>query len=303
MTDLEETFGDSFVQEFDQERQRRRQERERASEEAKDAIAEKIVSGEEFTGTDPMIQYTAESGITHDVLLMTLPDPESGIWQHLNELDSGAVTLPMDYLGEWMSCLFNDPDEVKQMQAGHEYVIIGNLDQWEDDKGQMRDQVSPVRGVMTLDEVKKRVSGQIDASEEEPEEPSGFNEGDESDDDSEEDEEEDSSPFGNSTSGEDAEDEEEEEGGGVDEDTVLDHLNGFPDGKQDQIIELEDDAGELDDVATYIMKEEGYEEYVEEVAENIKEVIISWKSEDEEEEEDDDDEGLGLGGDEDSLFG
>lgn len=302
MTDLEETFGDSFVQEFEQERQRRRQERERASEEAKDAIAEKIVSGEEFTGTDPMLQYTAESGITHDVLLMTLPDPDGGVWKHMNELDSGAVTLPMDYLGEWMSCLFNDPDEVKEMQSGHEYIIIGNLDQWEDDKGQMRDQVSPVRGVMTLDEVKKRASGQIDASEQEPDEPSGFNEGSSSDDDDDEDIEGDAPSFGGGNSDEDSEEEEEEEDDGVDEDTVLEHLNGFPEEKQEQIIELDDDADELDDVATYIMKEEGYEEYVEEVAEDIKDAIVSWKNEDEEEEEDDDG-GLGLGGDEDSLFG
>lgn len=310
---LEDAFGESFAQEFEQERTRRVQERNRVSDETKQKIAQKIVEEDALDPKDPVMEYTVDGGVTHDVLLMTFPNPQNEpIWTYLNELQSGGATIPMDYMGDWMNCLFNDKEMLKGMEPGNEYIIIGNLDQWVPDDGEPRDQVSPVRGVIDLEEIKEYAQGAMDSdmekinegesSEGGPEGVDGsdeakvnapFGDSDDEEDDSEEEEKSSSNPFGSSTT-------EDEEGPKIDSDNVAETVKELYEREGDVILEIEEGDDELEDLAVYHMKENGFEEMDEEVFETVKELAldgIESLKEDEEEEEDD------LLGDDGNIFG
>lgn len=165
MSDLENTFGEDFAEQVNQRVQEKRAEREKISDETKLAIADKAINEESFKGdgSDPMFEYTSEQGVTHDILLMQLADPRDGsVWGQVNELDSGAVSVPLDFVGEWIWSIFNDRDMAKKMDEGEWYIVVGNLTQWEPEDGPPQDQLSPVRGVMGLEEAKELASGSLE---------------------------------------------------------------------------------------------------------------------------------------------
>lgn len=304
MSKLEETFGETFAQEYKQTEQQRRQELEKVSPETKRKVAEALVASDDFSGSDPHMTFESDSGVTHDVLLMTLPEVEDGtIFQYRNELSTGAVSIPMDYIGSdgWMSVLFNDKEMVKGMTEGQQYVIIGNLDQWEKDDGEMEDQVSPARGVLTLEEVEEYA--QSEASQEvNEEEPSSFNETEAEEEETEtEDGEEDDEDSSFSTSFGDDEEEEDEGIGAPSDDTIHGIIDELAEQKPEVAELTADDGEELEEVATYIMQQEGYDEYDDEVAQSIIDTVLDYVTEDEEEEEDDDG-GLLGDNDADDLF-
>lgn len=154
--DLEDTFGPEFADQVQQRIQERRAEREKISDKTKAAIADKAINEEAFKGGDPIFTYTTEEGVTHDVLLMQLADPREGsVWGQARKLESGAVSVPLDYLGDWVWSIFNDEDMAKKMQEEEWYIVVGNLTQWEPEDGEPRDQLSPVRGIISLDEAKQ----------------------------------------------------------------------------------------------------------------------------------------------------
>ena len=160
MTSLEDTFGEEFAKNLQGKIAERREQRNRVTDEIKKEIANKAVNENALNDAieegEPHFQYKDENGVTHDVLLMQAPNPNSKPWFSMaNELSSGAISIPMNYLGEFMSCLFNNPDEVKRMEEGEHYILIGKLDTWEPEDGEPRDQLQPVRGVMNMEEIQR----------------------------------------------------------------------------------------------------------------------------------------------------
>lgn len=318
---LEDTFGSDFAEQFERERQSRIQSRQNVTEEAKMGIANAIVNEQELSPQEPMMQYQAEGGVTHDVLLMTLPDPQNDtVWTYLNELQSGAVSLPMDYMGDWMSTLFNEKEHVKKMEPGEEYIVIGELDQWTPEgSDEPQDQLSPARAALTLEEVKeyaqKYMDGEMeginDGSSSEESADSAFDSSDTSDEEeteeeepeTEDEEEEDGdsgSAFGSFGSDDESDDEEEDEDDETDvqEDKVVAELENIMSQKP-EVEDLEEGDDELQDVALFIMEQRGYEEVDEDVLEEYKTIIIDHISDDEEKEEEDDG---GLVGDDSDIF-
>lgn len=164
MTDLEDTFGPEFADHVEQRTQERRQERERLTDETKAAIADKAINQQGFHGGDPMFEYTSENGITHNVLLMQLAEPREGsVWNMARELNSGAISVPLEYLGQWIWSIFNDIEEAKKLEHDKWYIVAGNLDTWEPDDGDPQDQLSPVRGIMSLEEARELADKEMDS--------------------------------------------------------------------------------------------------------------------------------------------
>ena len=307
MTDLADAFGEDFAEQYQKKKQKRLQERNSVSEEELRNIAEKAASGA-MGGDEPMFQYQTENGITHDVLLMEVPELNEGtvFSTYMNELESGAVSFPMDYLGEWVSCLFNNPDDVTGMKPGHQYLIVGNLDQYEY-KGEMRDQVSPVRGVISLPEVKEWTVEKIDDAVNDPEPEleapdDDFNETDDPEDsDIPEPEEEESEPSGSmfdvpSVSDDEDDDEPEEENEPeeeplIDEDRFREEFDLIYEHKEDTISSIEPGDEALEHLINYLAHEdqlnlEGTIEEGEALEELIFKTIEEKQNEGEDEEED-----------------
>lgn len=307
MPDLEDTFGSEFAEQYEQERKRRMQERQKIDDETAHAIAAKAVEEFRDNPSEPHFQYQSETGITHDVLLMTLPDLEEGtvFSRFMNQLDSGAVTCPLDYMGEWMSCLFNDEEDLTKMEPGNEYLVVGELDQWENDKGEMNDQVSPVRGVISLTEVKKWSGDDIDedinetpdmdginepAPEEVEEEPEPEEEAEEEEDE----EEEEKKPSISFDTGDDEDEEEEEEDEMVPEDDVEDEMDLLVEHKE-EVLEIEEGDDRLEDVVYYVQDEldlPDEEEVLIEIRDLVLEYLEETRGEEEEEEEEDSSESI-----------
>lgn len=212
---LEETFGSDFVDQFQEQVQERRRERQRITDEQKAEIAHEAINNAKFKDGDPTFQYKTENGITHDVLLMMLPDPDGEpIWNRVNKLESGAVTCPLDYMGQWWSCLFNEPEDLERMEPGEYYIVIGEQSIWEADSGQEYEQVSPVRGVLSLEEARQLAEQYLDA-EGGINEPAGESQEEsmtEPEDDDDEEEEESSTPSFASPSSDDEEEDDEDDG-------------------------------------------------------------------------------------------
>lgn len=206
MTGLEDAFGEDFVEEYEKTIAEKRAERRQVSEDTMKEIAHKAINQDKFKEGEPQFQHVTESDVTHDVLLMQLPSIEgSSVFQYADELDTGAVTCPLDYMGEWMNCLFNDADDLKEMEEGEHYIVIGELSTWtpDDGQGEPQDQMSPVRGVLTLDEAKEYAEQSIGAEVNETPVEESTEEDDEEDDSSEDD----TSFLGDDDEGEDEDDE------------------------------------------------------------------------------------------------
>lgn len=320
MTDLAETFGDEFAEQYEKERKNRMQEREQVDEKTLREIAKKARSSDGFSPEEPHFQYKSDTGITHDALLMTLPDLDDGtvFSRFMNQLDSGAVTCPLDYMGEWMSCLFNNEEDLTGMEPGKKYVIVGELDQWENDAGEMNDQVSPVRGVISLDQVKRWSDDAVEEEVNEPEPDMGeINEPDSSEDDDdsgseetfdpdgssgddsseEEEEEEDESPsidLGSAV--EDDEEDDEEDETELPEDDFAEELDLLVKHKQ-EIEDFDEDDQRWNDVAEYVAEEAEFE-LTEDNAQEVRDFCIDHVLGEEEEEDEEEEDDV-----EDSLFG
>lgn len=293
MDELVDTYGEEFVQGLKGEIAQRQAERESVSDNAKLGIADMAVNEQSFGAGDPTFQYTDdETGITHDVLLMQTPDPESKtFYSMMRELDSGAVTAPLLYLGEFYSCLFNDPDMPKALEPGEWYIVIGELGQWEDDQGRTHDQLSPVRGVMTQQEAKQLAEKALDdkpISEPEKEPSETVNEPDEEDmgeDVSE-------SPFVTSEN-----DDDDDEGVPVTQEEIDELVEGFAE-KDDVVWELDEGHEHFDHLVEAVAAnasdvDENNEDHIQSIGTMVMDRIVR---EQEEEEDDEDDAESGLFG-------
>lgn len=152
--ELADTFGEEFVQEFQQERRKRMAERQKVSEETRLEIADRAVNQGEMQGGNPRFSHTTDSGVTHDVLLVTVPDPPGRTyWSYKTEGDEGSISLPLDYMGEWIWSWFNDAEMAERLVPGENFIVIGNMSVWERDDGTENDQFSPVRGILSIEQV------------------------------------------------------------------------------------------------------------------------------------------------------
>lgn len=315
MDELEETFGSDFAEQYEEQIQERRRQRESVEESQKKQIAHKAVNENAFKqDNEPHFTHKSEEGVTNDVLLMMLPNPDNEpIWNRVNKLDSGAATCPLDYMGEWMSCLFNDPEDLKGMTPGEYYIIIGNMSQWENDAGEVFDQVSPVRGVMSLEEAREYASEALDESginepEPEPEpseevnEPEPEPEEEESpepafgggSDDSGEEEEEESGDDDSGASFLGGDDEEEDEAEKVEATAIFNEVEELAH-TDPEVWEVERDDPRLQKLAAVAAKRAGYDHEDDDVVERVAQYCIQRVEQEREEEEDGDDE-------EDNLF-
>lgn len=296
---LADVFGEEFAGQYEETVQQRRRQREKVDEETMKQIANEAINENKMHDTDePRFSFTTDEGITHDVILATLPKPDNKpIWSHMNELDSGAVTIPMDYLGQWMSCLFNDPDDLRDMEPGEMYVLIGKMDTWQPEDGEPRDQMSPVRGVMDLDTINEYAREMMDdvggLSEESPEE----------EDEEDEDEEDDSSSGFGSSSSDDEEDEDDDGGSffGSDDD---DEEDDTPEVEKSEVQNVIEDTAENHPevweavgsdkrekkVTQLVASKLGHDDAGEDVMEQIHELAVEVINEHNEDDDEDDEE-------------
>lgn len=327
MTGLEDVFGESFAEQFQEEREQRINSRNQVDDQTMAGIAYKILEEDALDPTEPQFTYTDDNSVTHDVLLMTVPDPDDKpVWTYMNELKTGAVSLPLDYMGEWMSVLFNDKDMVGDISQGDEVIIVGNLDQWmPDGSDEPEDQVSPARGVMLLDELPEHAQNyeqgemeQInetstteetteDTTTDESEDSGGspFSSG--SSDDTEDEEDGDDSSSSSSFSGFDSDDEEEDDDGyDIDEESVRETVDTLAE-KKEEVLELEEGDDRLQDVAMfYIDNHMNPEKYdrpeLKEIVAEISDIVVEYLEEKREDEEEDEEEGS-IFDNSDSIFG
>lgn len=154
--ELEDVFGEDLASQVRQKTAERRQERNRLTDQQLAKIAVEAVNNNKFKGGDPMFQYTTENNVSHTVLLMQVPELNNGtVWEYLSEPWEGAASLPLDYLGEWMRCTFPEKNDLKKIDAGDWVMVVGEIDEYEKDNGEIVESVYPVRGILTLDEVKE----------------------------------------------------------------------------------------------------------------------------------------------------
>lgn len=330
MTDLEETFGEDFAQHVQKKTAERREERNRVTEEQLAEICSLAINEQKFDDGDPMFQYTTENGITHDAILMQVPDPDnSEVWDYMEEPWEGAVSLPLEYLGEWYSSTFFNKEDLKKINEqdgasqGSWLIAVGSMEDREADDGKTYTNVD-VRGVATLNEAQKYASADLadefGTDESEPEEsdddsaadPGDFatdddsEGGDEAESDSEDvddsDEEEDNSD--SSSSGglndllddDDDEEEDDEEEKTVDYDevahTVEELAEKQDDDEEPQIMNLTPEDDKFGRLSEIVAKQCDYDD-VDAVAEVVGDVIVGQPEDDEEEEEDDDEDDTG----------
>ena len=235
---LANTFGEDFAENYQKKVQQRQQSRNQLSDEDKAIVADKAVNQGALDDGDPMFDYTDTNGVAHRVMLMQFPDLENGtVYSYANELSTGAVSIPFDYLGDWVSCLFNGGKEaVAEFEEGDMYLMVGQHGTWENDSGEENDQLSPVTAAMTLDEVNQLADKGLEAQ--------GFSS--ESEEDTSEPVEED---VVEDTAEEDLsamEDEAEEVMEAEEEDEDGDDDDGFLGGGDDDDEEEEDTAGEYE---------------------------------------------------------
>lgn len=162
---LANTFGEDFAENYQKKVQQRQQSRNQLSDEDKAIVADKAVNQGALDDGDPMFDYTDTNGVAHRVMLMQFPDLENGtVYSYANELSTGAVSIPFDYLGDWVSCLFNGGKEaVAEFEEGDMYLMVGQHGTWENDSGEENDQLSPVTAAMTLDEVNQLADKGLEA--------------------------------------------------------------------------------------------------------------------------------------------
>lgn len=158
MTDLEDVWGEEFAQNVKQKTAERRQERNRVSHEELKKICSLAINEGKFDPEEgePMFSHTTDNGITHQVLLMQVPDPEgSEVWEHLSEPWEGAARLPLEYLGEWYWSTFPRREDLKKLTQGDYCIVVGSIDEQEGESGEVYRNIYPVRGIATLNEAKE----------------------------------------------------------------------------------------------------------------------------------------------------
>lgn len=274
MTSLEETFGEDFAEQYQQQIAEKREERNSITEEQLGKMCALAIVEDKFHDGEPTFQYNTENGVTHDVILVEAPEPrgDKTLWDYLEEPWDGAARLPMSYLGDWHNCTFPDAEDVKKIEQGEHYIIVGSWDEWENDDGDVYTNISPVRGIASLEEAnewaKKYLGDEgFDVSEESEDEETeesddggfeGFGSSDDDEEEEEEEEEEESSdPFGD-VGGSDDEDEEESDddsdssggsiGGG------LTDLAGDTEEDEEEEEEEEDDSVTYGEVSNFVEK-------------------------------------------------
>lgn len=301
MTDLADTFGDDFAEHIKKKTAERRQERNRVTEEQLARICSLAINEDKFHEGDPQFQYTTENGIDHDVLLMNVPDPEnSEVWKHLSEPWDGAARLPMEYLGQWYWSTFPNKADVRDLEQGEYYIVVGSMEESEGDDGETYYSIYPVRGIASLERAEELAQMDLEsegfASPDEEDEEEEVEEEEESEPEQEEDEEdeEDSSSggiFGDDEGEEDGDEEEEEDELPYTEEEIREKVEGLAEKQDDteepQVYEI-DEGSEFHKKITKMCISQL--EIPGDYAEGVKDTVWAVIEDNKEEEEEDDDE-------------
>lgn len=291
--ELSSAFGEDFASKFQSEVQRRRERRNSVDDETMAYICARAINEDEFDGGDPQFMYTDDTGIKHNVLLMQVPDLEDQtVYTYANQLESGAVSMPLDFMGEWYSCLFNGgTEEVRELEEGSYYLVVGNLDTYENDNGDTKHSLSPVRGWVDVEEARRLAEKVMEhedgfppSDEEEEDDVPSFGSSDDSSSDDEDDSSSDDS--GGGFLGSD-DDEDEDEGSDIPEDEVHAAIDTLSE-KDERVWEVtEDDQERLERLEIAVSESVGVDQ-----SNELSNMILNYiesQQEDEDEEEDDDD--------------
>ena len=292
---LANTFGEDFAENYQKKVQQRRESRNKLSAEDKAIVADKAVNQGALDDGDPMFDYTDTNGVVHRVMLMEFPDLENGtVYSYANELSTGAVSIPFDYLGEWVSCLFNEGKEaVAEFEEGDMYLMVGQHGTWENDSGEENEQLSPVTAAMTLEEVNELANRSLEEEgfEESSSTPSDDDvvddsdveeiaeEGDDSSDDDtptigDSDDEEEDDDDGGFLGGDDDDEDEDESGSseyeGFDPDEIKEKVESLAT-KDERVWDAERDSAWSEKIANVIVNGTDYDD-----AEKVEELAMTY---------------------------
>lgn len=164
MTDeLADVFGEDLAKNVEKKMAERREERNSISDEQMQKICSLAINEAKFEDGDPQFTYTTDSGITHNVLLMQVPDPNNGtVWEYLDEPWDGAASIPFDYLGMWMNVTFPDKNVLAEadMEAGDWYIIAGEINTYTAQDGSEKESVL-ARGMVHIRDAKGIASDEL----------------------------------------------------------------------------------------------------------------------------------------------
>lgn len=153
MSDLTDAFGEDFAKGVRKTKQEKQRERSRVTEGEMALICKEAIENNRFDEGNPTFQYTTDNGITHDVMLVQVPDPQRGeVWEHLSEPWDGAAKLPLDYMGEWYWTTFPNKDDVKKFDQGDWCIAVGAIEENEGENGEVYKSIYPCRGIETTEE-------------------------------------------------------------------------------------------------------------------------------------------------------
>jgi hypothetical protein len=311
MSDLQDAFGEEFAQRYRAEKQKRQERRNSVDEETVGAICARAINENEFDEGNPRFEFTDDEGITHTVMLMQFPDMENDtVYTYARELSTGAVSIPFDYMGEWVSCLFNEGKEkVADFVEGRHYILVGQHGTYETNNGEEREQLQPVRGIVDLDEAKELANrymsdegfgGEDEEDNDDPFSDAGDSGSEDSTSETEppepDSEPADDDPFGASEDDEDDEsDAEDIFGGGEEEeeedtypvDEIQDTIDKLAQ-KDDRVWEVEDGDSRHQKLTKVVQKRVDDADDMKRTADEVISYIESQRGDDEEEEDEED---------------
>lgn len=279
--ELADVFGEDLAKNVQSKMAERREERNSISDEQMQDICALAINEGKFENGDPQFSYTTDNNITHNVLLMQVPDPNNGtVWEYLDEPWDGAASIPFDYLGEWMNVTFPDKNTLADadMEAGEWYIVAGEINTYDRQDGTEGESVL-ARRMVSIRDAQDMANGALEddgfgepeppePDQEEPEEETSDEPSIEPDpepeEEEEDDEEEEQSGGGLSGllgGGEDEEEEEPEEDASVDEEAIYEVVEVLAD-KDEEVWEVdvhdEDDA-RADKLTGIVAKQTGEE--------------------------------------------
>lgn len=306
--ELTEVFGEDLAKNVQSKIAERREERNSVTDEQLQEICDLAINEGKFKDGDPQFSYTTENNVTHNALLMQVPDPNNGtVWEYLDEPWDGAASLPLDYLGEWMNVTFPDKNKLAEADLDPQswFIVIGEINTYDAQDGTEKESLlaREIISIFNAREIaeqalegegfsKSEQEETVQEQEPEPPEPEPeddteeeFAEEEEEDDDDEEEKSSSGGGLGGLLSGDDDDEEEEEPETDIDYDEVEGVVNVLGE-KDEQVweVDVHDPDDERADKLTGIVAKEIEEEDTEAVRDVVAEVIES-----ETEDEDDDD--------------
>jgi hypothetical protein len=170
MQSIEEVYGEEVVENIKQKKAERYDQKNSISDEEFAEVCRISVEEGKFAEGTPHFQFTGEDGVTHDVIIAELVDPQDGEpWDYLDEPWEGAANLPLEYLTEWYWSTFpRGEEQVQKLNKEEEFLVVGKVEEVEADRDETEEEdgedsefegddvwrrISPVRRIIPVSEV------------------------------------------------------------------------------------------------------------------------------------------------------